>query len=110
MAENVKDLAEILNECKSEEEVLAAISNCAGDNKEELNEADLSVVVGGMSDWQAIQIVAVAYWDLCVCKKKKTKYSNKQIFQALDKCDAIGAKVYGYSIDVIKWGIKNMWK
>ena len=65
---------------------------------EELSEDDLEMVVGGMSNAQAIAIVSNAYWDLCIMNKKKSKYSANQIYEAMNKCDKLNTKIKGVSI------------
>ena len=55
----------------------------------ELTEDDLEFVMGGMSNMQALEIIATAYSDLCVNKKTTTKYSKAQIYEALNRCHAV---------------------
>ena len=100
--------AELAEKCKSEDDVLAMLAGDALPESEELSEDDLEIVAGGMSNSQAIKIVSTAYWDLCICKKKKTKYSDKQIQQAMKKCDKLNTKVQGVCIDTIIWGLKKL--
>lgn len=61
-------------------------------DKEELSEEDLELVIGGMSDMQSLEIISTAYWDLCVKKKGSTKYSNTQIYEALNKCHGMNRR------------------
>lgn len=60
--------------------------------KEELSEDDLELVMGGMSDMQAMEVVSTAYWDLCVNKKGSTQYSKNQIYEALNKCHVLNRR------------------
>ncbi len=59
---------------------------------EELTEDELELVMGGMSDMQAMEVISTAYWDLCVKKKSNTKYSRTQIYEALNRCHAINRR------------------
>ena len=99
---------EIAATCKSEEDVYALFSSSMLPEGEELSEDDLEMVAGGMSNAQAIAIVAGAYWDLCILKKKKTKYSASQIYEAINKCDKINTKIKNVSIEALKWAAKKV--
>ena len=83
MAEMEKDMMEF----NSEEEMYAwAMSQVLPDAEgEELPEESLELVTGGVSTSKAIQIISTAYWDLCIKKKKKTKYTDKEIYGAINK-------------------------
>lgn len=94
-----------VNSCDTEEDFLKAIVNVVSGDAE-LKEDDLQLVVGGMSNGEAINIVASAYWDLCIRKKRKSKYSNKQINDALAKCDEMNDKLLKGSVAAMIWGIK----
>lgn len=74
---------------------------------DELPEEALDMVAGGMSDSKAWKIVSSAYWDLCICKKKKSKYSDKEVFEALSICDK-NVKKFGNSCKkILDWFFKN---
>ena len=79
---------ELESTCKSGADVFKWICNQtlpSGDN-DELLEEDLEFVAGGMSDMNALEVIAIAYYDLCVKKKGKTSYTDKQIYEALNVC------------------------
>lgn len=61
-------------------------------DREELSEEDLELVSGGMSDMQALEVISTAYQDLCVKKKGSTKYSNTQIYEALNRCHGMNRR------------------
>lgn len=79
---------ELEKTCRSGEDVFKQLCNqmIPKTGKEELSEEDLDLVSGGMSDMQALEVVSTAYWDLCVKKKGSTKYSDLQIYEALNSC------------------------
>lgn len=70
---------------------------------EELSEDALEMVAGGMSDSQAWKIMSTAYWDLCICGKKKTKYSDKQIQEAMKICNKHVQKFGSGCKTILKW-------
>ena len=74
---------------------------------EELSEDALEMVAGGMSGSQAWKIVSTSYWDLCVCGKKKTKYSDKQIFEAMKICDKQVGKLGKGCKKILDWFAEN---
>ena len=69
---------------------------------EELTEEDLELVMGGMSDMQALEVISTAYWDLCVKKKANTKYSRTQIYEALNRCHAVNRRTRNGLSDIGK--------
>lgn len=85
----MSDLNKMLEEtCKSGADVFKWICSQTlptGDH-DELSEEELDFVAGGMSDMQALEVIATAYYDLCVKKKGKTSYTNTQIYEALNVC------------------------
>ena len=101
--------AKVTETCRSEKD-LAALMNGGEpvDENGELSAEALDLVVGGMTKTKAIAIVSKAYWDLCICHKKKTSYSNKQISEALDICDRMNAKLYNLSIKALGWGLGKL--
>lgn len=104
MAEMEKDMMEF----NSEEEMCAwAMSQILPEAEgEELPEESLELVTGGVSTSKAIQIVTTAYWDLCVLKKRKTKYTDKEIFAAINKIDKNLNSLGDGCTQIIKWGEK----
>ena len=108
MTDAMKDLeAKLAAELQSPEELEAMILGGlpVGAAEEELSEEDLDFVFGGMSDNQAARIVSTAYWDLCVKKKSSTRYSGKQIRDALEICGGKGGKVGNFDISVVRAGL-----
>lgn len=74
--------------CKSGADVFKWICSQTlptGDH-DELSEEELEFVAGGMSEMNAMEVIAAAYYDLCVKKKGKTSYSDSQIYEALNVC------------------------
>ena len=104
MAEMEKDMMEF----NSEEEMYAwAMSQVLPEAEgEELPEESLELVTGGVSTTKAIQIVTTAYWDLCVLKKKKTKYKDTEIFDAIKKINKNLNSLGDGCTQIIKWGVK----
>lgn len=100
--------ARVAETCQSEEDVMKLFGGLPEGGNGELKEEDLAMVVGGMSTWKAIQIVSVAYWDLCIKKKKKTSYSDKQIFEALRVVDKANTVVKGVSLAALTWGLRKL--
>lgn len=99
----------VMPEFQSEEEfhewvMSQMIPETEGD---ELSEDALDMVAGGMSSGQAWKIMTAAYWDLCICGKKKTKYSDKQIFEAMKICDKHVNKFGKYCREILTWFSKN---
>lgn len=78
-----------------------------GAEGDELSEEALDMVAGGMSDAQAWKIMSTAYWDLCICGKKKTKYSDKKIFEAMKICDKHVNKFGNGCKKILDWFFKN---
>ena len=104
MAEMEKDMMEF----NSEEEMYAwAMSQVLPDAEgEELPEESLELVTGGVSTSKAIQIISTAYWDLCIKKKKKTKYTDKEIYGAINKINKNLNSLGNGCTQIIKWGIE----
>ena len=101
--------AKVAETCQSEKDVAALMNGGEPvDENGELSAEALDLVVGGMTKTKAIAIVSKAYWDLCICHKKKTSYSNKQISEALDICDRMNTKLYNLSIKALEWGIGKL--
>lgn len=100
--------AKVTETCRSEKD-LAALMNGGEpvDESGELSAEALDLVVGGMSKAKAIIVVSKAYWDLCICHKKKTSYSDKEIFEALDICEKMRAKLYNLPFRDLAWAIKT---
>ncbi len=69
---------------------------------EELTEEELEMVMGGMSDMQAMEVISTAYWDLCVKKKANTRFSKTQIYEALNRCHAINRRTRNGLSDIGK--------
>lgn len=74
---------------------------------DELSEEALEMVVGGMSDSKAWKIMTTAYWDLCICGKKKTQYSDKQIYEAMKICDKKVQKFGNTCKNILNWFANN---
>lgn len=74
---------------------------------DELSEEALELVTGGMSDAKAWKIMTTAYWDLCVCGKKKTQYSDKQIQEAMKICDKKVQKFGSKCKKILIWFATN---
>ena len=72
------------------------------DTNEELTEEELEMVMGGMSDMQAMEVISTAYWDLCVKKKANTRFSKTQIYEALNRCHAINRRTRNGLSDIGK--------
>lgn len=104
MAEMEKDMMEF----NSEEEMYAwAMSQVLPDAEgEELPEESLELVTGGVSTSKAIQIISTAYWDLCIKKKKKTKYTDKEIYGAINKINKNLNSLGNGCTQIIKWGVE----
>lgn len=70
-------------------------------DSEELSEENLDMVVGGMSKWKAVQIVTVAYYDMCRYGYSDRTYKWSTIKEALDICDKMAVKVRNWSVGTL---------
>ena len=99
----------VIPEFQSEAEVYEWVMSqmLPDEDGDELSEESLEMVAGGMAASQAWKIMSTAYWDLCICGKKKTKYSDKQIFEAIRVCDKSFSKLGDNCKVILKWFAKN---
>ena len=105
----MEEMNVVMPEFKSEAEVYEWVMNqmVPGTEGDELSEDALEMVAGGMSSSQAWKIMSTAYWDLCICGKKKTRYSDKQIFEAMKICDK-HVKKFGKACEkILDWFFDN---
>lgn len=95
---------EIKNRCSSGEDVYQWICEqmLPAEESDELSEDSLEFVTGGMADHKALQIISTAYWDLVVEKRGKTRYSDLQIFEALNHCHRISRQAKHAHYDIGK--------
>ena len=69
--------------CTTEEEAYRIVmGEMNPDSNGELDEASLDMVAGGMSGLEAVKIVTVSYWAICV-QKRTPPYSRQQIGEAV---------------------------
>lgn len=95
---------ELINCCQNADEMYQKICSqmLPPADKEELSGEALELVIGGMADMQALEIISTAYWDLCVKKKVSTKYSDTQIYEALNKCHGMNRRNQNSFYDIGK--------
>ena len=90
--------------CTSEDEAYRVImGEMNSDSNGELDETALDMVAGGMSAPEAIKIITVSYWDLCV-RKRMPPYSRGQIDEAL----RIGDKLHSQCPRAMWWCVKKL--
>lgn len=98
----------VMPKFESEAEVYEwVMSQMVATEGDELSEDALDMVAGGMSSGQAWKIMSTAYWDLCICGKRKTKYSDKQIFEAMRICDKHVNALGSGCKSILKWFVEN---
>ena len=94
-------------QCQSPEDVEKLFKSDLLPKGDELSEEALGLVAGGMSVPQGLKIISTAYWDLCVRKKSKTSYSNRQIEEAFNVVEKASktATIIAWKIALRKLGI-----
>ncbi len=108
MDDELKALEQDLQNCANEEEAYKVLAKTMlpGGEDGELSEAALEMVAGGMSNWEAIQIVTDTFWDFNIKKRKKPRHDADDIYEALRKCDKMNGKVRKWC----EWILENAGK